>query len=904
MVAQLQLHSLVDLALCDPEVGAVNFKHLRTLLHCMLKLSNHANDTVGDCFIENIRSSSKIPQNISAEHDLSGHGFQSSGDNSNLNGVQPHDGDVNASHMFDDHSSNIHIVSESQSKSLNGNLQKLVIEEEGYTSETDSAIVDKSSSEELHTKEDKEMIDKNIYLKFLINNHNNLELRVSNLEKNINTIDEQFPANAEILVEHNSEDLMVGVDSSLNLFNEKYDHKIIDSPLKPKTSQLFQIWQNKKLLRRIEATEETIDKLFFLMNDLLGNNGGTSNAKMNNETDEKIINEKIDECVQKVDDCKSCLDDKIYILNDCVSKVNQLGIDLGEVKKNSLNIDDTITDNNNLNNSCKNMFNDLSLLVNKKADSSEVDKKVNIDDFQIKFDELVKGLSLLNDKFGNQDQSLDGDDTKLSQNDLHFLDERLQSYIDQSKSEFLKVHDDLSLIHQMIKESSPPPEDNPGGHMSIITGENVGISDLKDIIHDALIQIENNRDFQDGICLKIDDLVQGDENFNHSLEELRSIIPTIDTSVLASLQHLSQENRNQISSLHASLRLLKESQMIIPPTVVPENMSDKNLKLLDVFQNRLLVVQDEQIKQSSQVLNIISDYKEEFNRKQLHIDALYDYIDKLQKYKADKEEVTVEMDVKAYKQALDSKVNMSTFDERYQMLEHSLQQALDHIDQYAKEEEELKSEFTKLSDDMNSKMNSDTEKRLKKFLNSRLREIEDSQSQQYGEDFRNAAGMRKPMPLSFNCLSCDRPIDVKMRGVMPPIPNYMPSKNPLKKNEAGVVNDGSYYNVNRPCGGQHTSVNINMLRMIKLNPLTASTETNITKKTAVNDKELADCVVGKDGQIYRGRYKIDGSHYSLNDHERLKTRSAKNSRRKKSKPENRPRSAELIKNPKNSNYME
>lgn len=42
---------------------------------------------------------------------------------------------------------------------------------------------------------------------------------------------------------------------------------------------------------------------------------------------------------------------------------------------------------------------------------------------------------------------------------------------------------------------------------------------------------------------------------------------------------------------------------------------------------------------------------------QQHIDALYDYIDKLQHSKADKDDINSEMDVKADKHALDGKVS-------------------------------------------------------------------------------------------------------------------------------------------------------------------------------------------------------------------------------------------------------
>ena len=63
-------------------------------------------------------------------------------------------------------------------------------------------------------------------------------------------------------------------------------------------------------------------------------------------------------------------------------------------------------------------------------------------------------------------------------------------------------------------------------------------------------------------------------------------------------------------------------------------------------------------------------------------------------------------------------VNMSTFDERYQMLDNTLQQALQRLDQYVEQESSLKDALSKLTEDMNSKMDSDTEKKLKKFMGS------------------------------------------------------------------------------------------------------------------------------------------------------------------------------------------
>lgn len=51
------------------------------------------------------------------------------------------------------------------------------------------------------------------------------------------------------------------------------------------------------------------------------------------------------------------------------------------------------------------------------------------------------------------------------------------------------------------------------------------------------------------------------------------------------------------------------------------------------------------------------------------IDELFQYTERLQERKADRENVATEMDIKADKHALDGKVNQSTFDETFQMFD-------------------------------------------------------------------------------------------------------------------------------------------------------------------------------------------------------------------------------------------
>ena len=61
-------------------------------------------------------------------------------------------------------------------------------------------------------------------------------------------------------------------------------------------------------------------------------------------------------------------------------------------------------------------------------------------------------------------------------------------------------------------------------------------------------------------------------------------------------------------------------------------------------------------------------------------------------------------------------MNLSTFDERYQLLEQALQDALLRLDQFMEKEVTLTNALDKLHSDLDSKMDSEAEKKLKKFM--------------------------------------------------------------------------------------------------------------------------------------------------------------------------------------------
>lgn len=76
----------------------------------------------------------------------------------------------------------------------------------------------------------------------------------------------------------------------------------------------------------------------------------------------------------------------------------------------------------------------------------------------------------------------------------------------------------------------------------------------------------------------------------------------------------------------------------------------------------------------------------------------------------------MEMNIKADKAALDSKVNVSTFDNTFSMLDEGLREALQKMDDYMNEEMALKQALKQLSVDMSEKMDGQAFQALKNYL--------------------------------------------------------------------------------------------------------------------------------------------------------------------------------------------
>ncbi|NWS23905.1 QRIC2 protein, partial [Polioptila caerulea] len=138
---------------------------------------------------------------------------------------------------------------------------------------------------------------------------------------------------------------------------------------------------------------------------------------------------------------------------------------------------------------------------------------------------------------------------------------------------------------------------------------------------------------------------------------------------------------------------------------------------------------------------------------------LFQSLEKLQKEKADVQDMLAAMDVKADKDALGSKVDCSTFEENMEQLDERMQEFQDQI---SSQEENCNRAQQQFSDAMEEKLDRHELKAFRKRLeDSWNRSIEDFEKRMMAD---SGAGIKKQLPVPFTCLSCDRMVTMHVPG--------------------------------------------------------------------------------------------------------------------------------------------
>ncbi|XP_074778467.1 glutamine-rich protein 2-like [Athene noctua] len=241
--------------------------------------------------------------------------------------------------------------------------------------------------------------------------------------------------------------------------------------------------------------------------------------------------------------------------------------------------------------------------------------------------------------------------------------------------------------------------------------------------------------------------------------------------------------------------------------------SQQDEELLKRIQATITQVQGDYEKLSSVTESLLNDR----HQKQKDIEALFRSLERLEKEKADKEDLVLGIDVKAVKTALAGKVSRAQFEASMERQREMIQEMLSRV---TGQEQGWHQVQQQLSEEMDSKLDrlelGPFRQQLEEHCRSILEQLEEKAPLTEADD---AAGTKKQVLAHFHCLSCDRPLSVLVPAPHIVANPYMP---PLPPNFAGrshavpeveqtpqhshreLAAECGYPSVPRRCGGRHT----------------------------------------------------------------------------------------------------
>uniref|UniRef100_G1MYF8 DUF4795 domain-containing protein n=1 Tax=Meleagris gallopavo TaxID=9103 RepID=G1MYF8_MELGA len=258
-------------------------------------------------------------------------------------------------------------------------------------------------------------------------------------------------------------------------------------------------------------------------------------------------------------------------------------------------------------------------------------------------------------------------------------------------------------------------------------------------------------------------------------------------------------------------------------------------ELLKHIQAAVTQVQGDCEKLSSVTGNLMDDR----HQRQRDIEALFQSLERLEKEKVDKEELVLEIDVKADRAALAGKVSCAQFDAAMEQLNGMIGEMLSKV---TGQEQDWHQVQQKLIEELDSKLDrlelAPLRQQLEERWRSILKQLKEKTPRVEADD---AAGIRKQLLAHFHCVSCDRPLHMLVPGPhivtippLPPLPSRVtvrpratfqpeqghrwgtrgqgdhswhrgglsPEHPPAPRREQGA--QCGFLQVPRRCGGQHT----------------------------------------------------------------------------------------------------
>ncbi|XP_064251034.1 glutamine-rich protein 2-like isoform X1 [Passer domesticus] len=220
------------------------------------------------------------------------------------------------------------------------------------------------------------------------------------------------------------------------------------------------------------------------------------------------------------------------------------------------------------------------------------------------------------------------------------------------------------------------------------------------------------------------------------------------------IEALRQETRRELQKMgeQQERRNAMLEQML---NETADQLNEQDQELRQQMEAKFLEIQKDFEK-----LNFTSkSLQKDSQQKQRDIEMLFQSLEKLQKEKADQQDMLAAMDMKADKAALGSKVNCSQFEENMEELDERMEELQSQISGQEQHWNKMQQQF---SDSMEEKLDRLELKTFRKHLEeSWIRNMEALENRLRRE---NAAGIKKQLPVPFTCLSCDRMLTMQVPG--------------------------------------------------------------------------------------------------------------------------------------------
>ncbi|XP_065526656.1 uncharacterized protein LOC136010004 [Lathamus discolor] len=257
-----------------------------------------------------------------------------------------------------------------------------------------------------------------------------------------------------------------------------------------------------------------------------------------------------------------------------------------------------------------------------------------------------------------------------------------------------------------------------------------------------------------------------------------------------------------------------------------------------------------------QLNSVTGSLLDDSRQQQKDIEGLLQSVERLEKEKADKEDLELGMDEKADKGALESRVSRAQFEASLELLKERNQEVLSRV---TGQEQGLHEVQQQLREEMASKLDrlelGPFQQELEEHWKSSLEQLKEMAPPMEADD---AAGIRKQLLVDFQCLSCDRQLSMRVPGSpIPPIPPFPPlvphvtgRSQPVLKTEQTHREPMAacrYPTVPRQCGGQHTLTGP-LQRSLRLPPVRPSTPQALQPSTLLPSKQDKVELLGQDSR--------------------------------------------------------